>query len=126
MAEIRHLHFADKVPIKEIARRLRVARYVSFPLYLFTGAIFPLDVLPVWLRPIGYIFPVTYWLEISRRALLGTTAEAFKTFAAYSNMELMGILTIFTAVLVVASAAYFRWRLDVAREKGLIDMESSY
>jgi ABC-2 type transport system permease protein len=99
---------------------------IAGALYLFTGAIFPLEVLPAWLRPVGYIFPVTYWLELSRRALIGSTAEAFDTFAAYSDMQLLGILAVFTIVLAVASAWIFRWRLDVAREKGLIDMETSY
>jgi ABC-2 type transport system permease protein len=99
---------------------------IAGAMYLFTGAIFPLDVLPVWLRPVGYIFPVTYWLELSRRALIGETAEAFDTFAAFSDMQLLGILAAFTVVLAAGSALIFRWRLDVAREKGLIDMETSY
>ena len=43
-------------------------------LYMFTGAIFPLDVLPAWLRPIGFMFPITYWLELARRALLEMTS----------------------------------------------------
>ena len=49
-----------------------VGEAVSGAMYLFTGAIFPLDVLPVWLRWIGFLFPVTYWLEAARRALLGS------------------------------------------------------
>ena len=31
---------------------------------------FPLDVLPSALRPLGLVLPVTYWLEIIRRALI--------------------------------------------------------
>jgi len=42
---------------------------VASGLFLFTGAIFPLEVLPVWIRPIGYALPITYWLELLRRSL---------------------------------------------------------
>ena len=35
---------------------------VAGALYLFSGAIFPLEVLLAWLRPVGYAMPMTYWL----------------------------------------------------------------
>jgi ABC-2 type transport system permease protein len=95
-------------------------------LYMFTGAIFPLDVLPAWLRPIGFAFPITYWLELARRALLGDAAKKFPTLARFSDMELMGILAAFTVVLVIFSAWFFQNRMNAAREKGMLDMETSY
>src|SRR5690348_10206322 len=36
---------------------------VGSALYLLSGAIFPLDVLPGWLRAVGLVLPPTYWLE---------------------------------------------------------------
>jgi ABC-2 type transport system permease protein len=95
-------------------------------LYLFTGAIFPLDVLPLWLRPIGFVFPVTYWLELARRALLGTNMTAFPTFANFSNMQLMGILTFVSLIFTVSSVFIHRWSLHRAKENGFFDMETSY
>ncbi len=65
---------------------------VAGALYLFSGAIFPLEVLPSFLRPIGYAMPLTYWLELLRRALVGSVAEAFPTLAGLSNMQLLGIV----------------------------------
>ena len=53
----------------------QIGEAIAGALYLFTGAIFPLEVLPAWLRPLGLIFPVTYWLELARRALLGASAD---------------------------------------------------
>lgn len=99
---------------------------VSGALYLFSGAIFPLDVLPAWLRPLGFVFPVTYWLEVSRRALLGPHAMGFPTLAGFSNLKLMGILTGFTLGLLTLSVYFYRWAVHRARERGLIDMETSY
>ncbi|MGW8251291.1 MAG: ABC transporter permease, partial [Anaerolineales bacterium] len=65
---------------------------VAGALYLFSGAIFPLEVLPPFLRWIGYLLPVTYWLELMRRSLIGPVAEAFPTLSQYSNAQLFAIL----------------------------------
>lgn len=103
-----------------------VGEAIGTGMYMFTGAIFPLDVLPIWLRPIGYIFPITYWLELARRALLGETAAKFPTLAGFSDMQLMGILAAFTVFLLIFSAWFFQNRMTAAREKGMLDMETSY
>ncbi|HEC23563.1 MAG TPA: ABC transporter permease [Chloroflexi bacterium] len=103
-----------------------VGEMVAGSLYLFSGAIFPLEVLPPWLRPLGFVFPVTYWLEAARRALLGPQALGFPTLAHFSDWQLVGILSGMTAVLIVVSGFFYRWALHQAKEKGLIDMETAY
>ena len=103
-----------------------IGEAVAAALYLFTGAIFPLDVLPLWLRPIGFAFPVTYWLEVARRAMLGPNAATFPTLSVFSNLELIGILAGFCVVLGVVSVRFYRWALHQAKEKGMIDMETTY
>ncbi len=99
---------------------------VAGAMYLFSGAIFPLDILPVWLRWIGFLLPVTYWLEAARRALLGPDAAGFTTLAFLSNQALLAILAGFTVVLLIGSAYFYRWALHTSKEKGLLDMESGY
>jgi len=99
---------------------------VSAALYLFSGAIFPLDVLPFWLRPLGFIFPVTYWLELMRRALLGPGQIGFPTLASYHTIDLLGILAAFTLAFFVASIYVYRWALRSAKEQGILDLESGY
>lgn len=103
-----------------------IGEAVAGALYLFSGAIFPLEVLPNWLRPVGYAMPITYWLELMRRSLIGEVAQAFPTLAQYSNLELIGILLALTAVFAVLSVFTFRWCDHRARELGLIDMVSNY
>lgn len=98
---------------------------LSAALYLFCGAIFPLDVLPPALRLIGFIFPVTYWLEVARRALLGPNATRFQTLSALSDPELMVILSGLTLLLVIASIAAHRLALHLAKENGMFDMETA-
>ena len=99
---------------------------VAGALYLFSGAIFPLEVLPPFIRWIGYLNPVTYWLELIRRALVGSVAEAYPTFANLSNAQLLGILAGLTVIFAVLSFYTFRWCEHQARERGLIDMVSNY
>ena len=41
---------------------------IAGALYLVSGAIFPVDILPSFVQPIAYAFPTTWWLEASRRA----------------------------------------------------------
>ncbi len=99
---------------------------VAGGLYIFSGAIFPLEVLPAWLRPIGFAMPVTYWLELIRRALVGNVAEAFPTLAGFSNAQLLGILLGLSVLFGLLSIAAFRVCDHRAREKGLIDRVSNY
>jgi ABC-2 type transport system permease protein len=99
---------------------------VAGAFFLFSGAIFPLEVLPVWIRWVGYLNPITYWLEILRRALVGSVAEAFPTFENLSNSQIIGILAVLTVAFGIISIFVYRYCEHVAREKGLIDMVTNY
>ncbi len=99
---------------------------VAGALFLFSGAIFPLSVLPVYIRWIGYIMPVSYWLELMRRAVIGNVAEAFPTFANLTNMELLAILAGMTVFFAIASSLVFNALDHRARERGLIDQTTNY
>ena len=99
---------------------------VSGALFLFSGAIFPLEVLPAWLRWIGYLNPITYWLELIRRSLAGSVAAAFPTFSQLSDQQLFAILFFLTIAFSVLAARLFRWFDFQARERGMIDMVTNY
>ena len=99
---------------------------VAAALYLFSGAIFPLTVLPAWLRPIGYALPMTYWLELIRRALLGPGAAAFPTLAAFSNTQLFAILGGITLVFGLLTSLAYRHFDRIAREQGMLDTQSNF
>ncbi len=95
-------------------------------LYLFSGAIFPLTLLPLWLQPVGFLLPLTYWLELLRRAMLGPGAAAFPTLAAFSNLQLFGILIAVTLAFSFLTFVAYRYFDHIAREKGMIDAHSNY
>ncbi len=99
---------------------------VAGALFIFSGAIFPLDILPAWLRPIGFAIPITYWLELIRRALIGNVAHAFPTLAGFSNAQLLVILLGLSLVFGIVSIFTFRFCDHRARERGLIDRVTNY
>ncbi len=99
---------------------------VAAALYLFSGAIFPLTVLPVWLRPLAYIMPVTYWLELLRRSLVGHIADAFPTLKGISDPQLIGIMVGLSLLFGILSFFLFRYCEHLAQEKGLIDRVTNY
>ncbi|WP_245812094.1 ABC transporter permease [Actinophytocola xinjiangensis] len=47
-------------------------RFVVMPMTLFAGAFFPVEQLPVWLRPIAWITPLWHGTELGRDAAFGT------------------------------------------------------
>ena len=99
---------------------------VSAALYLFSGAIFPITILPGYLQPVGFVLPMTYWLELMRRALLGPGSAAFPTLAAFSNTKLFGILTGLTIAFAILAFAAFHIFDRIARDKGMIDAQSNF
>ncbi|MBI5826023.1 MAG: ABC transporter permease [Chloroflexi bacterium] len=112
---------------------LTVARHEGFigeatagALYIFSGAVFPLDVLPAWIRPVGYFMPTTYWLELLRRSLVGNVAQAFPTLANFSNLQILGILLGLSVFFGTVSIWVFRYCDRLARERGLIDHTTNY
>ncbi|HIE38848.1 MAG TPA: ABC transporter permease [Anaerolineales bacterium] len=112
---------------------LRTARHawmmgeaVAGALYLFSGAIFPLTLLPRFLQPLGYVMPLTYWLELVRRALLAETAAEFSFLGSLSNGQLLVILAGITGVTAGVGLGLFRWCEHVARERGLFDRETHH
>jgi len=101
-----------------------IGQGVAGALYLLSGVVFPLDVLPQGLQWVGKGLPVTYWLEALRRALLGDGGN--EALRAIPTGQIMAILAGFTVVLAVVSLLFFRWAESVAHRRGLLDMQTMY
>jgi ABC-2 type transport system permease protein len=93
---------------------------IAGALYLVSGAIFPVDVLPSFIQPIAYAMPTTWWLEASRRGLLGHGSPG--AIGDLSDGLVMVILFATTAIVVPLSLAAFAWFMRRARQAGLLDM----
>jgi ABC-2 type transport system permease protein len=52
-----------------------VMNFVIFPLFFLSGALYPLENLPTWLRALAYADPLTYGVDGLRGALIGVSSH---------------------------------------------------
>ena len=83
-----------------------VDRFVIVRLTLFSGTYFPLETLPVYLRPIGWVSPLWHASELGRGALYGAPVGITMTVVH------LGYLVLLAAVCAWLSVRTFRKRLD--------------
>lgn len=102
----------------------------SFPealassLYLLSGTIFPVGILPGVFQPVARALPLPYWLEATRRALL--EPGAVMSFPQLSDGQVLLWLTATTVAWLALGYALFRLGDRRARARGLIDRESMF
>jgi ABC-2 type transport system permease protein len=77
------------------------------------GMLFPVNILPPWLRVIASINPVTYALDAMRAALLDGASLA-------SIAHPLLILMLFALVLLPTSVAFFSWSLRRTKMTGTL------
>jgi ABC-2 type transport system permease protein len=114
---------------------------VAGMLYLVSGVIFPLDVLPGYLQVVGLCLPTTYWLEGMRRSLLGVEqlnamrsemlhrmagSEAAPVLNGWSSAQLAAALAVSTFVLAVVAHYFFAWCERRAWRLGKYDERSGW
>jgi ABC-2 type transport system permease protein len=77
------------------------------------GMLFPVNILPTWLRMVASLNPVTYALDAMRAALLDGTGIAGIAY-------LLLVLLLFAVVLLPASIAFFSWSLRRTKMTGTL------
>jgi ABC-type polysaccharide/polyol phosphate export permease len=103
-------------------------------LFLITGAVFPLIVLPIVIQPIGLLMPLTWWIAGVRQSLfpggvdsIGGPGSAFEAITGHlhpSSGEIGLALLVTCTVVTLAALAVFRWSDRRAKQAGLYDMTS--
>lgn len=93
---------------------------IAGALYLLSGAIFPVDQLPGPLQGVAWALPTTWWIEASRRGLVGRGAPG--TIGEMSDGTVMLLLAVTTLIAVPLALAGFAWFMRRARQSGVLDM----
>jgi len=93
-------------------------------LYLFSGAIFPISVLPGPIAWLASLSPLPYWLELCRRAIMH--GRAYQMFPSLSDGGVLLRLIVATAGTVMLGYVLYRWTDRRARRLGYIDMEANW
>jgi ABC-2 type transport system permease protein len=88
-------------------------------LYLVAGTIFPIAILPSWAKKIALMIPLTYWLELFRRALLGNASGV--TFPIASTTVVLWLLALTTGLTLVVCISIFGVSDRIVRKRGLVD-----
>lgn len=78
--------------------------FVILPAMLLSGFMTPIEAMPDWIRPVTYINPMRYFVEIVRSVLLRGS-----TFA--DVLEPLGLLTLLALVVMTAATLRFRKQL---------------
>lgn len=99
---------------------------ISGIFFIACGVIYPISALPWWLQKISTAVPVSYWLEITRRIILGADRTIDPVWHGISTSGLMLRLGLSTAVLGAFSIVFFNYMSALARSKGIIDRTTSY
>ncbi len=97
---------------------------VAGAMFVISGAVFPIQALPPFLRPLGYATPLPYWIEAMRRGVLGTGPSA--DFTGCGDVRLLVELALMTAATVLVAALGFTWCERRARDLGLLDWRANY
>jgi ABC-2 type transport system permease protein len=84
--------------MKDIQGFSLIMNFIIFPLFFLSGALFPLENLPVWIRWISYIDPLTYGVDGLRGALIGVS---------FLPIVLNFIILVGISLLMVFLGAYF-------------------
>ena len=100
-------------------------------LFLISGVVFPLTVLPLPIQAIGLATPLTWWVEGVRRGLfpdgvsaIGGTGSLFTQVtgvAAPTSAQIVLALLVTGAMATLAAAAVFRASDRRAKDRGLFD-----
>jgi ABC-2 type transport system permease protein len=104
---------------------------VAGAMFLVTGAVFPLAVLPSPVQAIGLLAPLTWWMAGVRQALfpggvssVGGAGSLFEQLAGHpvpTPLETCLSLLATGALVTLAATGVFRWSERRARERGLLD-----
>jgi ABC-2 type transport system permease protein len=76
-----------------------VMNFVIFPLFFLSGALYPLDNFPVWLRVLSHMDPLTYGVDGLRAIMIGQSS--------YPILINLGIMVAFSLVMIVLGAYFF-------------------
>jgi ABC-2 type transport system permease protein len=75
-----------------------VMNFFLFPMFLLSGALFPIKGLPAWLSLLVKLNPLTYGVDLLRQTLIGPSSAVFSPYVDLLFMAVFGAVSITIAV----------------------------
>jgi ABC-2 type transport system permease protein len=97
---------------------------IAVSLYLLSGVIYPVDLLPVGIKQVALALPFTYWYEALRRFVLGHGASV--RLGAWSDGQLMAGLALSTLAFVLIARWGYGALERTARRRGRLDQTTLF
>ena len=105
----RVVELLEQVGIPAAASRMKdfhgfslIMNFVVMPVFFLSGAFFPLDRLPAWLRWMTYFDPLTYGVDALRYCLVNTAA--FPLWINLGALALFGVITTLVGTLLFSTS----------------------
>ena len=76
-----------------------ISNFVVMPMYFLSGAIYPTESAPIWIKPLIYINPLSYGVDALRQVTIGVGVHDFWFD--------MGVLVVFAAVVLAIALPLF-------------------
>ena len=74
-------------------RLMGIGQAITMPLFFASNALYPVDIMPAWLRVISHVNPLSYEVSALRGLLLGLTAGYWLDFGVLLGTAVAGICT---------------------------------
>lgn len=69
-----------------------ISRFVVAPMFLFSGTFYPLDQMPIYLQPLGWLSPLWHATELGRNLSIGLEIEPLMFWVHIGYLALLGVI----------------------------------
>ena len=73
-------------------RLMGIGQAITMPLFFASNALYPIDVMPTWLRVLSRVNPLSYEVDALRGLMIGTSASLGLDFAVLIGTAALGIV----------------------------------
>lgn len=87
--------------VKTRERFMGIGQVLTMPLFFASNALYPLDLMPAWLKAIAVFNPLTYLVDVLRGAMIVGGKSIYASSTSFGVM-----LLVFAALLALASKLY--------------------
>ena len=87
--------------VKTRERFMGVGQVLTMPLFFASNAIYPTTIMPVWLKVISHLNPLTYVVDALRTSMLAGSASSFGLSLDYA------VILVTTVILVLIGARLY-------------------
>jgi len=87
--------------VKTRERFMGIGQLLTMPLFFASNAIYPLDLMPAWLKTIAIFNPLTYLVDALRGAMISGGQSVYADTTSFGVM-----LLVFAVLLTLASRLY--------------------